>query len=208
MSAGEDFAALKAAGVSYKAIGAALGRNDSLIGQIARGIKPGRNLEAAAAELRRQVEANGWTKPDRLRLPEAPRRRQKVRQAVRHGGQRWSTAQAKRQATASGAHQLAGIIDDAAASGRKVALRLTVDPRAVFKQSPGRKVKGGRGRRAAQEVKLGNGGAGIDAASLVELMDATGGDVREAIAEWCVMSGHAEALPASQIWEIEVSTWD
>lgn len=199
--------AMKAAGLSYKAIAVALGRNDSLIGQIARGAKPGANLEAAAGELRRRVEANGWKMPAPAPLPSAPRRAQRVRQAVRHGGSRWATASTKDQATRSGAHALDAMVQDAAATGRRLALNLAVSPNLVVARSGGKRVKP-KGRRQYQELRAGDGGRGIDAATLAALVDAHGGNVTEAIAEYLAVSGYVGSIAASDIQRIEISSWD
>jgi hypothetical protein len=210
VSARDEIQALLSAGLTKRDIGRAVGRNDSLIGQIARGAKPGRNLEAALGGLRERVGRLG--KSDALAapepLPEAPRRVQAVRQAVRHGGNRWSVAGVKAQATSTGAKALQGIIYDADATGRRLSLHLSVNPRLVIARSGGRRIKRAKGRREAQEVRAGDNGRGIDAGMLATLVDSHNGNVTEAIAEYLAVSGYVGAISAADIYSVEVSSWD
>lgn len=210
MTTAESIRAMKGSGASYRAIAAHLGVNDSLVGQIARGAKPGENLEARAAALRARMDALGSLPPvgQAGPLPEAPRRAQRVRQAIRRGGTRWSTATAKDQATRSGARQLESIITDARATGRRVSLNLQVDPRIQFAKSPGRRKRGGHGHRAAQEVRIGDAGRGLSATALESYVQAHDGDVRAGIAAYLSEAGYAEHVPADAIQRIEISTWD
>jgi hypothetical protein len=209
MSTAESILAMRAAGTSYRAIGRALGVNDSLVGQIARGAKPGRNLEQRAAALAGLVSDRGsLPAPGALpRLPEPVRRHQRVRQATRRGGSRWAVATAKDQATRSGAHGLAGMVADAAVTGRRLGLNLSVSPRLVFAKSGGkrRKVKG---RAADQQVRLGDAGRGLDAESLAEFVDAHDGDVRAALADYLESTGHVQGITPEDIRGIEISSWD
>ena len=100
MASREDIAALHARGWTNEAIGRAVGRDSSLIHQIAVGKKPGRNLAPALDALR----ASGTAGPKVARqapsvagrLPEAPRRTRasgqpaRVREPAQY--RRWATS--------------------------------------------------------------------------------------------------------------------
>ena len=177
--------AMRAAGLSYRAIGRVLGVNDSLVGQIARGAKPGRNLASRAGAAAEAVTSG--RAPETVALPDAPRRQQRVRQPTQRSGARWTTGTAKRAATRSGARSLVPTIDDAAARGRRMAIRVRV-----------------RGK----EIRMGAGGQGIDAETFSDLVAAHDGDVAAAAAAYAGAHAYDEGMEEGAWDELEVTTWD
>lgn len=103
---------MQAAGLSYADIGRAVGRNRSLIRQIAIGAKPGENLRGALADIQKRlalVQAKSPRDAARKLAPvQVPRRMSasgraaRVRRPVTVGGRRWSTSTLRRQAARSG----------------------------------------------------------------------------------------------------------
>jgi hypothetical protein len=163
--AGEIIARLVAGGANYQTIGEALGRNRSLIRQVAIGAKPGRNLRDSVAELERRVQAAGRAPASREPVATPPPRRT----TVKHGrevlanvrkpttirGRSWTASTAKRAATRSGARGLGHPLADAAESGRQVAVTVSVDGQ-VSVEAYGSSRRGRAGVRGSADFKLGD----------------------------------------------------
>lgn len=223
-SAQELVAELVGRGYSRRYIGNTIGRNDSLIGQVLRGAKPGTNL---VSSLERLVEHLPATPPKNLPTPEAigvpaPKRRvtkaggeaatrtARVRQKDTRGGTGWGVSPVKRQATRNGARRLAGVLENARVTGRRVGWSVTVDPKVRVSGSGGKaavqhKRKGST--PASQEIRLGDNGNGFDPETWLDLVDEHDGNVTEAMAAHLVATGMAESIDATQIWGMELRTW-
>src|SRR5579862_812546 len=110
-------ASLKAAGWSYNAIGNFVGRDVSLISQIARGAKPGANLAPALQGL-----AASGRSPMQAALvgaPAIPRRAQRVRQGIERVGAGPSERQAIHR-TSGGNEDIKATLRQAAREGKQV----------------------------------------------------------------------------------------
>lgn len=95
---------LKAAGLSGEQIGQAIGRDRSLISQIARGIKPGRNLTDSLLELE-ATQISGIPVKEAGQWINQPARRLRkngmlagIREKQTHGGREWATTNLGKQA--------------------------------------------------------------------------------------------------------------
>lgn len=129
----DSIARLRAAGLNMEDIGQAIGRNRSLVRQVAMGAKPGNNLRDALARLEQKLEAGTDARQAAREGVAPPPRRQaaggrpaRVRRPVSRSGAGWSTATARRQATRSGGGALDSTIARAAARGHQLAVDATV----------------------------------------------------------------------------------
>lgn len=223
---------LLAGGLSRRAIGQAIGRNDRLIGYVEKGQKPGENLAGALAELRDRLA--GGASRDELRAPvtAAPARRQRVDRAtgeltparVRHRGTidtgRSMTATSKLQATRNGARSLASVIAEADARGQRLAATLTLAKRAKSKPegSSGAKRRRGvpqgptpavrrRKRSHGDTIELGD----IEPADLLGMVDDYGGDVTTALVAYAyesgAISGDGPEASAAEVVSVELRAY-
>lgn len=211
-------------GYSAKYVGSLIERNDSLIGQVAKGRKQGANLEDALGELVRRLpiqRPKELPSRDQLGVREPARRVTKsgtqaatrtarVRQKDTRGGTGWGVSPVKRQATRNGARRLAGVLENARVTGRRVGWSVTVDPKVRVSGSGGKaavqhKRKGST--PASQEIRLGDSGNGFDPETWLDLVDEHDGNVTEAMAAHLVATGMAESIDATQIWGMELRTW-
>lgn len=102
---------LKAAGLSGEQIGQAIGRDRSLISQIARGIKPGRNLTDSLLELE-ATQISGISPKDAGQWISQPARRLRkdgllagIREKQTHAGRQWATTNLGKQAASNPAQR-------------------------------------------------------------------------------------------------------
>lgn len=116
-------------GMSQRAIGVALGRNSSLISQVARGRKPGANLRDSLAVLREQLgDGKPPAKPPAVPAPTrrltASGKPARVRRPTTITGKSgaWATSTVKRQAARHGAHGMIHPLQDAKRRGQTVAV--------------------------------------------------------------------------------------
>lgn len=182
-TARELVAELIGSGMSRRDIAAAIGRHNSLVYQVERGAKPGRNLIPALDALSQGREAPAPAR--RTRAGGAPAA---TRRPVRHGGDRWSVGEVKtRRAVNNGARGLGPLIRDAAASGRRLAFTVrTADGR---------------------EVKIGGRGRGIDAAVFADYLADADGNVWDALEAYVDAEGDAYLESAGAPAGLAVSSW-
>lgn len=165
---GEAIARLLAAGLSGQDIGRAIGRDRSLVSQVARGVKPGTNLRDALGALERQV--GGLAGRDakqaarRGAVPEPPRRQTgppearrpaNVRKPTTRTGRAWGTSTAKRQAVRAGAHGFGHPLADAADARRTVAVTVGTNAGLRINNTSGGKVRGAHVGAGAFDMQLG-----------------------------------------------------
>lgn len=211
MSAAQQIVSeLIGAGYSRAYIGRQLGRSGRLVGQIAsgeRGPGYGAHHERALGELRDKLEAAraaGDARPAAVDVDQPARRTTAsgktahVRKAMSHGGAHWGVSNAKRQATASGARRMAPQLAFVEQQGRRAALTVTVAPGVVVAKS-GKGKRGGADQDVSVDVP--------DVEELLELVDAHGGDVTAAVAEYLSMTDRVESLDADDIRGLELRSW-
>ncbi len=153
--------ALRAAGLTYADIGRAVGRDKSLIRQVATGAKPGENMRAALAELRdRLTAAPNPRQAARESAPVQVERRTtakgstaRVRRPVTVSGRGWQTSTARRQAASSGGRGMAGPLRQAARAGKSVAVTASFSTSVTVARAYGRRGVAGSGGTA--EMNLG-----------------------------------------------------
>ncbi|MBT2400627.1 hypothetical protein [Streptomyces sp. ISL-100] len=151
---------LRAAGMSNRAIGREIGRNDRLIKYVADGDKPGNNLVESLRAL--AAKRGGDTAAT---VPQAPRRKTakgataKVRRKSRWAAGR--TVKVKAQAVKSGAKAVMARLHQAAIDGDRVAFTLTFDKRAQLTMSDGTPIPPDGKEQTAE---IGNKGSGFPAA--------------------------------------------
>lgn len=207
MSSQELVRELLGLGLSRREIGRQLGRNDRLIGYVESGAKPGANLEVSLAALRDRLAGAGAaaSPPPPPRRTTAGGRVARVRAPATRGASRWSSTTSKRQGTSSGARPVAKAIARAADNGAAMAFTLTVAPGVSVAKSGkrGGPIRGGK----AQEVRIGEGREGLDADEWTERVEAAGGDVTQAVADYLNESGRAESISRDDIYSVELSTW-
>lgn len=208
---GAIVARLVAAGANYETIGQALGRNRSLVRQVALGVKPGHNLTAALERLEARVtELPGGVDVNRaargLEVP-APTRRvtgrghlARVRRPTTISGRAYSTSTIKRQAAGSGGRSLMHTITDAAEAGRRVAVSVRFD-RSINVRSYGKSKRGQAGAGGVLDFELGEGD---------ELLDAVDG--AESVVAFIVAEAEAAGHisgdnPAAHVLEVELRTF-
>ncbi|MGW4204997.1 hypothetical protein [Streptomyces sp. NPDC004726] len=162
-------------GMSNRAIGREIGRNDRLVKYVADGQKPGKNL---VESLRGLVAQKGGdtsavvpTAPRRTTASGAPAR---VRRRTRWASGR--TVRVKAQAVKGGAKAIMARLIAAAAAGDRCAFTVTFGPKVQLSQSDGTPIpRDGK----EQEAEIGNRGRGLLAS---DVLDQAGGD----IVGWCV----------------------
>lgn len=156
-------------GLSRRAIGQAIGRNDRLIGYVEKGVKPGANLRGSLEALRAQVKgaptpaarrsiARDVTLPEPSRRVTKAGREARVRAPIRRKAAKWGTSTVKRQAVQGGSRALYDDILKAADKGRKVAF--------TIKRRDGREIRvRGNAREVAREIREVYGGNVTDFAA-------------------------------------------
>jgi hypothetical protein len=212
-------------GLSGKAIGSAINRNDSLISQVRRGVKPGANLEPALRQLLAEVEARSEvgagldTAELRAAVAEPSRRMSKrgtvakVRQRVmvRGRGDSWATGDAGRQAARNGARLLGHdvrLMADPEGPGHERAYVTVAFTRDVSVEGTGSKKSHHHHRQ--NEIEIGYGGNGVPMEDLISAMD-TQGNLSEGVAsilmERGMISGVATpAEAAARMIHLQVRT--
>lgn len=144
-------------GMSRKAIGRAISRNDRLIGYVEKGQKPGENLAGALAELRARLDA-GEGSPARPPTVGEPARRvhtdahgrtvpvrvRRARTITGRSGQ-WSTTTLRRQAVKGGGGGVRHALEAAAKRGQDVAITVGVTGAAAINGTSGGRIVGGEG---------------------------------------------------------------
>jgi hypothetical protein len=184
--------ALMGHGLTGKDIGRAIQRNDSLISQVRRGIKPGTNLVPSLRtlldEVQTRAEVGGRLDVQDLAAatPEPARRMSKrgttarVRQRVMitnaasrpDGRPTFGTGDAGRQAARNGARLLGADVRAMAAQGHtKVYVSASFTKAVHVEQSGSRK---DHRHHFHNEVELGHGGAGLSMNELIQAMDREG----------------------------------
>lgn len=172
MSTQSEIAALRAGGMSYAAIGRAVGVNDSYIRQVALGAKPGTKYEGALAEFR----ASGQQAPkvgEGPRVTVTPRTTKTGDVArVRQGKEPFTLANGKHGFTKQSASGR-GIVEAARDAPRGSRVRLRVEFRDVQRYAK----SGGKGPDN-NEVDL-FGKDGWDSAAFTSAVLSGDGDVRD-----------------------------
>lgn len=207
-------------GLSNRAIAQAIGRNDSMISQIARGARGpgyGSNLRASLGALRAELSARQQAGvPARQAVREAavapPSRRvratgapARVRRPTTVRGPAFSTTTTRRQASRHGAHGMVHPLADAANKGHVAAVDVSVS-RSVFVEgtSGGRAHKVQTGRGGKFEMHLGT------AAEAQARLREYGGDFSAMVLGEALGRGLIRAtgqLDASAVESIELRTW-
>lgn len=193
MSSRDLIIQLRGLGMSNRAIGAALSRNDSLISQIARGKKPGDNLESSLAALVRARQGEAVEVPAPERRKNAAGRVAKVRRKTTYAQGR--TARVRQQAVKSGSKPIMKVVDEAARVGGHLAFTIRFGRNARLTKSDGTPIPP-TGRE--QEAELGYGGAGFPAATVQQLVADAGGDVAAALVQW-MLDHNRLAAPAKPL---------
>ncbi|MEV6478025.1 hypothetical protein [Streptomyces sp. NPDC051657] len=189
---------LRGMGMSNRAIGRELGRNDRLIKYVADGDKPGNNMVEG---LRGLLAKKGG---DASAVVAQPERRKnaagmtaKVRRKTKWAGGR--TIKVKRQAVKAGAKAIVARLSEAADQGHRVAFTVTFDRKAKLTMSDGTPIPPD-GKEQTAEV--GNRGNGFPAAWVRQ---EAGAD----IAGWLVnhlIEKNRLSAPAEPI-ALEMRTW-
>lgn len=214
---GAIIARLLAQGANYQTIGETLGRNRSLVRQVAIGAKPGHNLRDALAQLERAVSAGAAPASTRAApVPEPARRTThagtlaRVRKPTTIRGASWTASTVKRSAARNGARGLGHPLSDAAEDGRQVAATITFTS-AVSVESYGSSGRGIAGPGGSLDIKLG------DAAEVWgEVQSQYGGDVAAYLGAVAVERGYVSgnfgagdaAMVAGAIESVELRTFD
>ena len=96
----------------------------------------------------------------------------------------------KRQAVRSGGRGLGGMVADSAARNRRLSIRMVTS--------------------SGKELRIGNGGKGIDAQQFSELVDKHGGDVAAAAAAYAGEKAYDDVSVYEDLDldELEISGWD
>jgi hypothetical protein len=201
---------MMARGHSQAEIGRLIGRDSSMISQIASG-KRGENYGASAAGYLRVlsdqlVDAAAAAPGQPLEVVHPPRRLDSsgrvahTRNKLTHGGAHSGVSTVKKQATSNGARSLAPQIDGANEDGRRGALTITCGPHANISKSGGSK----KGNRGESDVD-------VDVPDLDELLDLIAyydGNVTDAVVE--LLQNHdraGEGLTTDDILGLEFRSW-
>lgn len=175
---------LRGLGLSNRAIAEAIGRNDSMISQIARGARGegyGAGLQASLAQLRAEVSARGEAgTPARQAVREAsvsgPARRvrltgepARVRRPTTVRGGSFATSRTGRQASRHGAHGMQHPLRDAGRAGRRASVDVSVTKAVTVQGSSGKRA-GISGAGGSFTMNLG------DAEEAAERLAEYGGD--------------------------------
>ncbi|MFJ8188097.1 hypothetical protein [Streptomyces sp. NPDC096105] len=189
---------LRAAGMSNRAIGREIGRNDRLIKYVADGEKPGRNL---VESLRALAAKRGGDQA--ATVPEAPRRKgatgapAKVRRRTRWAQGR--TVKVKQQAVKNGAKAIVARLDAAAAAGDRVAFTVVYGRNVKLTMSDGTPIPPD-GKE--QYAEIGNRGNGFPAAWV---QAQAGGDLVGWLGQY-LRDANRLAAPADPIG-LEIRVW-
>lgn len=200
MSSRDLIIQLRGLGMSNRAIGAALNRNDSLISQVARGKKPGSNLEGPLEALVRARQGEAVEVPAPQRRMNAAGRVAKVRRRTVYAGGR--TARVRQQAVKSGSRAIMKVVDDTARSSGMVAFTVRFGRNARLTKSDGTAIPP-TGKE--QEAELGWGGQGFPASQVQQMVADAGGDLGAALVQW-MLDHNRLAAPAKPLG-IEVRSW-
>lgn len=194
-------------GQNYQTIGVALGRDRSLVRQVAIGTKPGRNLRDALAQLERKlsgqaVEVQEPTRRTTRRGSLAGVRKPTTRRSESGS---WSSSTVKRTAIRGGAKGLGHPLADAAEAGHQVAVTVSVDGHLGI-EAYGSSRRGRAGLHGSADFKLGDA---EEVAATIH--DEYAGDVAAYIADVMVDQGLVSSSDASyvreHIVEIDMRTW-
>lgn len=199
MSASQDIIVrLHAEGMSYKAIGELIGRNDSLVGQIARGLKPGNNLTASLEAVERNRHGGNVAVPAPERRKNAKGQEAQVRRPTGKG----RTVVVRSPGTIKkGAKSVHNRLVRAAADGQMTAWTVVFPVGTQVGKYPG-KVGHHANAQLANAADFGN----IPAADMEALVLAHGGNVGAALVAHLVAENrldNASVMPIS----IEMRTY-
>ncbi|MFD8943339.1 hypothetical protein ACFV00_15240 [Streptomyces californicus] len=190
---------LRGMGMSNRAIGREMNRNDRLIGFVADGKKPAENL---VEPLRALVAKRGGDTSVVVPTPERRKTKAgtdaKVRRKTQWAGGR--TVRVKRQAVKAGAKAINNKLDQAAGAGKRVAFTVTFDRKAKLSKSDGTPLPPS-GKEQTAEV--GNRGNGFPAAWVAA---EAGGDITGWVVNHLVETNRL-AAPTDPIG-LEMRVWD
>lgn len=210
---GEIIRRLVAGGLNQADIGRALGRDRSLISQVARGRKPGDNLRESLAQLESRLagaaDVRAAAKAATV-TPPAPRTTRsgalaRVRKPVTIRGNNWTASTVKKTGVRGGARGLGHVLSDGADAGHQVAVTVSVDGQVAI-EAYGNTGRGKAGLHGSADFLLG------DAADVWASVQADhGGDVTAYVAQHMadaglVSSGDVGNL-AAHIVEIDMRTF-
>lgn len=196
----EIIARLVESGASLRSIGDAIGRDSSLLSQVARGRKPGNNLRESLARLEAQVATltKGGAKPStaaRSVTVAEPTRRPakagglaKVRRATTKAGGWGQSTTMKRQAARNGARGMGHALNLAAGEGREVAVTVSFNRSVTVNNTSGGR-RGRTGRGGVVEMRLGDADEVFDA-----VMIQHGGNFSEYVAAQAIDRGYLSGV--------------
>jgi hypothetical protein len=195
----ELVAALIERGLSQRAIGQAIGRDSSLISQVARGAKPGRNLAPALEALQAQVSgltpqaAKATARPGAVAKPARRTTKAgalaKVRRPTTVRARWGQSTTMKRQAVRHGAKGMGHALADAQADGRgSVAVTVSFGRSVTVNNTSGGR-RGRTGRGGVIDMNLG------DPAQVAAEVDARhGGNFSEYVAAQALERGYVSGV--------------
>lgn len=197
-------------GHSQAEIGRLLGRDSSMISQIASG-KRGENYGSSMTGYLRELagkltEAVDAAPGQPLEVIQPPRRLDsrgrtaRTRSKITHGGPHSGVSAVKKQATRNGAKSLAPKIESAAGDGRRGAVTITCGPHAVIARSSRKPVGDADDQDVDVDVP--------DLDELLDLIEAHENNVTEAVVEYLQNHERAgEGLTTDDILGIEFRSW-
>ena len=199
-----------AQGHSMAEIGRYLGRDSSMISQIASG-KRGENYGASMTGYLRELstkfaDAATTASTEPLEVVKPPRRLDAAgrvagtRRKITHGGAHSGVSAVKKQATKNGAKSLGPQVGAAADEGRRGALTITCGPNAVIAKSSRKSVGDAEDQDVDVDVP--------DLDELIELIMEHEGNVTEAVIDYLTNHDRAgEGLQPSDLLGIEFRSW-
>jgi hypothetical protein len=194
---GEIIRRLVESGANYQTIGQALGRNRSLVRQVAIGAKPGHNLRDSLQQLERRLAGEVVDVPAPARRETARHTLARVRRPVTIKGRTgaWSASGAKKAAVRSGAKGLGHPMADAAEAGQALAVTVSVDGH-LSVEAYGKSRHSRGGLRGSADFRLG------DADEVWEAVrDEYAGDVTAYIADVMVERGLVDSSDTGYVRE-------
>lgn len=154
-TSGEIIRRLVESGQNYERIGQALGRNRSLVRQVAIGSKPGANLRESLEQLERRLagQAVEVTPPKPRTTSRGTLAR--VRKPTTVRGRSWASSTVKRQGMRSGGRSLGHALADAAEDGRQLAATVTLGS-GLIAEHYGSSRRGHAGPGGSVDINLGD----------------------------------------------------
>lgn len=211
----QAIASLRDLGWSLAEIGRHVKKDSSLISQIASGKRGPNYGNSLAGELHALVEpatvwkARGVPHPvpgsvNTHGVKAIPRKAKsghlaRTRQKMTRDHDLWGVSNLKKQATRKGARSLAPQVRQAAEKGRRGGLTLTLSSDVNVLRS------GGRLANSPSEVEVVCEIPDLD--GFADLIDAHGGNVTEAIAEYITENGNVQEVETNQFHAIEFRSW-